>query len=382
MHLLGSAGWVFLCLTACSSTTTNEGGSGAAAGGGGLGTGGSGLEAGPGGSGGSPVCTGPTPGAGGCALGTITNCAYCGHDCSNAKCTNGACEPGAVGTGPGFALALGPTHVFAHNDQAQQLLRVGRDSTDKVTPTVVATLTARPMRLVVDGDIVYVSQLGSIVRVPASGSGVSPETVTSHKNPDDRANDILIDGGYLYFVSNYSPAFRRFKLTGATAEETVSEAGQSVSLRGDESGFYFVEYGNGNDGKVRRLPREYLGKISQAETVVSGLAFPSDVELLGPDVYFSAGDKLYRIAKTATNQSPPSSMAQFAKEIRALTTDGCSIYVNEGGNDSEGKVWRVSADGSKKDLLASGHNLFGGDIAVTQAAVFFGGAGGVRRMMR
>jgi len=364
---------------ACSSTTTNEAGSGGSSG---AGVGGVGGVGGTGGSGGASVCNGPAPGAGGCALGSILSCAYCGHDCLNAKCTNGACEPGVVGTGPGYALALGTVDVFTHNDAGQELFRVGRSATDQDAPTLVATLSTRPMRILVSGNTVYVSQLGSIVRVPASGAGVSPETFTAHANADDRANDLLVDGDYVYFVANYAPGFRRKGLGASGGEEVVAEAKQSIAVRADASAFYFVEYGNGSDGTVQRVPREYLGNVTQADTVVSGLAFPAGIELMGDSLYFTEGSKLYRTAKTAKDQTSLSPIAEFGKEISALGTDGCSLYLTEGMNDPEGKVWRVSPDGGEKKQLASGHNVFLGAVRVTQAEIFFGGAGGVRRIMR
>jgi hypothetical protein len=380
---LGLVGFVCSCLVGCVLPDYHGAGAGGAGAGGGgaTSTGGS-----------APDCD-PIDhlGAGGCgSLGTNQNCAGCGHDCLGGTCTAMVCTDGKVGTDSARFIAMDDAYVYSAGEATPTITRVLRTALDLVVPDPLGSLTDVAYgTLRVHGGYVYAGYNGGIDRVAIDGSDSA--TVVKFVETYVRPNAILVEDDFVYYITDYvDPGFGRVPISAALpATATLISGTRATQLAADETAFYTTlagEQGMAN-GLVDRYTRAQIeaGTTMTPETILDGQELPNHLVVLGDYLYFDSAGTLYRVLKTASVQTAVrETVHSFGPQVAALTDDGCDLFVTTGTNANDGMLYRIApAPGATPEPMGTpGFNGNGGGLVADRTHVFFGGLGGLQRIVR
>ena len=390
---LGPVVFVCSCLGGCVLPNYHGAGVGGA-GAGGSGNSGSGGNGGGGATstGGSAPDCGPIAhmGAGGCGpLGTDQNCAGCGHDCLGGTCMAMVCTDGKVGAGSAQWIAMDDAYVYSASPATPATIaRVSRTALDLAVPETLGTLKDLAYgTLVVHGGYVYAGYGGGIDRVATDGS--SSATVVTFSDTYVRPNAILVEDDFVYYITDYvDPGFGRVSISAALpATPTLISGSRATQLAADETAFYATLAGQPGmaNGFVYRYTRAKIGMTMTLETILDGQELPNHLVVLGDYLYFDSAGSIYRVLKTASVQNAVREPVHtFGANVAAFTHDGCDLFVTTGTNANDGMLYRLAGapDATPEPMGTPGFNGNGGGLVADRTQVFFGGLGGLQRIVR
>jgi hypothetical protein len=258
----------------------------------------------------------------------------CAADSPLAKCGSGPCVVTNVFDAPAGSISVAVDTETVYFIQSQTVLAkrslAGGPSTD------LAGLS-QLMKMAVDEDHLYWTELNGEVRAVPKQGGESYEAANVFGNP----LDLTLDDTHLYWTL---PEFGLVAMAEKPMGEATQIAGQisPLAIAVDATHVYWVNYGNDGamDGELVRAPR---GDLAGLVVVRSGLDSPLAVALSDDSVYWASKSTLYGMPKTG---GEPAQLATGFEEIKDIRVWEDTVY----GVGMEG-LWRVPASGGAPAML-------------------------------
>lgn len=180
-----------------------------------------------------------------------------------------------------------------------------------------------PLGVAVDSDYVYVATGGfktadnAILRIPAAGGAVEKLV----KLEQIVSGEIIVDGDYVYFTSQWGNLVLRVPKTGGMVT-VLAEAPAPLNLASDATHVYFVTFSTDPEsGTVQRVPKNG----GSPEVLLRGHPGLEQLVVDEQAVYFRSNSGLWKVKKSG---GPPEQLLPNGehKNIGRLVGDASHLY--------------------------------------------------------
>ncbi|HZO16991.1 MAG TPA: hypothetical protein VFB62_27130 [Polyangiaceae bacterium] len=314
------------------------------------------------------------------------HCGACGHSCLGGECIDGECQAivifenpstGAHGTFSDIVVDAGRLYFIDIGDQDQAIgtgavWSTTLDGTDALRLDTPGTTEPQAMALS-SSDVFWTSVEGDVKRVPKSGG----TTDTLGSGMPTGLRGIAVAGGDLFYADVYD--ILRIELSSGSLSDVVYEEGYPQQMAIDGADLYYTADG----GRVARVPTD---GSSLPEDLTSPQINPRAIALDATHVYWTAGDGIWRVAKTSGAQAEHLFTIEDPLDFGPwdIAVDDTHVYWTNWGpclqsmgcaarppsDELHGRVSRIPKAGGEREILAEGFLLPTG-IALDDVAVYW-----------
>jgi hypothetical protein len=276
------------------------------------------------------------------------HCGFCSHDCIDASCDAGLCEPNVLADGldPVQEIAFNATYVFVStNTGCCTGGAVSRIPKSGGGATAISTGLNMPRSMVPNGSslIWASSNIGDFFTVPiAGGSSVLLQDISGS------VRDVVRNANHIFYVKsgglNAVPAVARFPIGGGNLLG-FEGSGYATAIDIDNARAFWIR-----SASIRQSGLDGSNVIILAE----GLSDPRDIAAGGNGhVYWTEGNGV-RVAEVDDGNAAV--LADLGVATERIVMQGGILYVGT----NNGEVHRVlPEDGSSDQLAGVGSSILG-----------------------